>query len=76
MKAVKSVDSLTEQDIRTNLLESIDWKETESDLLSVKDTIDEEAIGLDVDPTLKKDITDKFYEHLRISKKLDSRTER
>ena len=62
--SIKHTDLLSEQEIRENLIDSKKWEEQLSDLTTYKDNVEEDLVGVDVDPKLKKEMDDAFEEAL------------
>ena len=62
--AVGSCDDMSEQEIRKNLLESKEWEKKVDTLVTGKEAIDEEVVGLVVDENLKSEVQAKFEELL------------
>ena len=64
IQAVGACDNMSEQEIRKNLLESKEWEKKVDSLVTVKEAIDEEIVGLVVDENLKTNVQAKFDELL------------
>ena len=47
---------MSEQEVRKNLLDLMNWERKIDDLTSTKETIDEETVSLDVDDDLKTEM--------------------
>ena len=60
IEALTDCKDMSEQEIRKNLLESKNWEKKVDDLTSVKETIDEDIVSLDVDGSLKAEVEDEF----------------
>ena len=62
--AVGNCDEMSEQDVRKNLIESKEWEKKVDNLLTGKETIDEETVGLELDEDLKSSVRDNFNQLL------------
>ena len=60
--SIKHTEQLSEQEIREHLIQSKNWEKQVSDLATYKENIDEDMIGIDIDPNLKKEMDDAFEE--------------
>ena len=62
--AVGNCDEMSEQEVRKNLMESKEWEKKVDNLLTGKETIDEETVGLELDEDLKSSVRDNFNQLL------------
>ena len=51
ISAIGNCDEMSEQDVRKNLIESKEWEKKVDSLLTGKETIDEETVGLGSNPS-------------------------
>ena len=54
--AIGNCDEMSEQEVRKNLMESKEWEKKVDNLLTGKETIDEETVGLGLDEDLKNSV--------------------
>ena len=60
IEAIGDCDDMSEQTIRKNLLESKEWESKLDALIAVKETIDEETVGLTFDSNIKTELEYEF----------------
>ena len=58
----KDCETMSDQEIRENLLNSKNWEKEVEALTTSKEAIELDAIGIDVDPDTKNDFQDEFHD--------------
>ena len=65
---LKETESMTEQQVRENLLETKLWGKKLNDLEAAKEKVDQDLISIDVNNDLKTNLEDEFEDMLRVVK--------
>ena len=65
---LKETESMTEQEVRENLLETKLWGKKLNDLEAAKEKVDQDLISIDVNNDLKTNLEDEFEDMLRVVK--------